>query len=127
MSRQTAQQGLLAAFLGLVVLQIVRAAAAGKWSFPEPRLLMAPTIIYTGLSVVSEVSPELAVALGAGIDIAVAVSPQIANGITSVVSATLGVNSDPGAPTIQTTAQTSAFAGAAKSSQNPGSVQGTLA
>ena len=126
MNRQTAQQGLLAAFLGLVVLQVVRAAAAGKWSFPEPRLLMAPTIIYTGLSVLSEVSPELAVAFGAGIDIAVAVSPSVANSLTGVISQTLGVNSDPN-PIQTTAAQGGPFAGAAKSSQNPGSVQGTLA
>lgn len=126
MNRQTAQQGLLAAFLGLVVLQIVRSAAQGNWTFPEPRLLMAPTIIYTGLSVLSEVSPELAVAFGAGIDIAVAVSPSIANSLTGVISKTLGVNSDPTNP-IVTKSASSPLAGAAKSSQNPGSVQGTLA
>jgi hypothetical protein len=90
MSKQTASQGLLAAFVGLVVIQAARSAsAAGGWTWPKPSIFVAPAIIYSALSLVAAASAEVAVALAVGIDLATAVAPNAANSVEGVVTKAL--------------------------------------
>lgn len=83
------------AWLGLVVIQIARAAGSQSgFNWPEPRLLVAPAVIYSGLSLVAAVSPELAVALGAGFDVAAVLDKKgaLMAPITNTMSRIVGVS-----------------------------------
>lgn len=93
MPRGSAQQGLLVAWLGLVVMQIARASGGQSgFQWPPPRVIIAPAVVYSGLSLLALASSPLAVALGVGIDLAVAINPAVMPQTNALLSRVVGVS-----------------------------------
>ena len=77
---------LLMLWLGLVAIQVANQAYAGLQAkslkttdyLVPPNKLIAGAIVFTGLGILAEWAPQLALALGAGVDLAALLGPAVA-------------------------------------------------